>query len=279
MELPGTRAQILHHRIPSLKGEEVHVVELRPPRAGEFPALISIHGTGGPGYGDRRWRLRLGRKAVAEGFRFFIFDSRGTGYSDGDFENWTVSGFVEDASTVLEWVRKQPGVDSTRIGLFGFSLGSAVAVLVASRSQRWIKAIIVYTLPCDMDRGFLWYFERFVPGSLDRFYSNGRAWLPPLGEYLNRTFLDDLAKHDVKQRIATLQTPMLLIQPDKDDQVPEWVSRQAYVLKPRPKTFLKIKGTHTMHSGFDNAGHPTGWNNKQERQVIDTSLRWFKRNL
>lgn len=268
-----------HYRVPVADGEAVHLVEISLPDSKSAPAIISIHGTGGPGYGDRRWRLKLGHNAASMGLRLFLFDSRGTGYSEGDFEDWTVSRFVEDTTRVLEFVRLQPNVDKDRIGLFGFSLGSAVAVLAASRHPDWVKALVVYTLPCDMDRGFLWYFERFVPRSLDSFYNAGRAWLPPLGNYLKRSFLDDLKNHDVKRDIANLKMPLFLIQPDKDDQVPAWVSLQAYNLKPLPKELLEINGTHTMHTGFDDKGQPSGWNQDQERQVIEASLAWLKQNL
>jgi len=181
---------IAHHGVRVNYTESIHLAEFSTERTGDRPAIIAVHGTGDPGYGDRRWRLRFGRRAAAEGFRFYLFDSRGTGYSDGEFEDWTVSRFVEDATRALEFVREQPNVDADRVAVLGFSLGSAVVVLVAHQHSSWIRSLLVYTLPCDMDRGFPWYFERFAPRSLDSFYGNkGRVWLPPLGQYLERSFL------------------------------------------------------------------------------------------
>ncbi len=152
-----------------------------------------------------------------------------------------------------------------------------MSVLVAGTRPSWVKSLVVYTLPCDLS-GYLWYFERFAPRSLDRFYTDGKAWLPGLGDYLKRSFLDDLFNHNIKREIARLRIPMLLIQPDNDDEVPKWCSDQAYELKPEPKNYFLIKGTHTMHLR-DASGGPTGWNFEQEEEVTGKTLEWFKTTL
>lgn len=40
----------------------------------------------------------------------------------------------EDAQATLDWVRREPGLANARVGLFGESLGGAVAILTASRN-------------------------------------------------------------------------------------------------------------------------------------------------
>ena len=265
-----------HHRIPVSEVESVHAVQVFVEESPTKPAIVSVHGTGGPGFGDTQWRLRLAKRAAREGFHFFIFDSRGCGYSDGEFENWTVSKFVEDTKSVINYVSNLHAVETPRIGLLGFSLGSAVCVLAASGHPDQLKALVVYTLPFDLDRNFLWYLERFVPRSLDKFHETkeGKVWLPPLGNYLKMSFLDDLRNHDVRKAIAALNMPMLLIQPTLDDQVPRWVSSQAYELKPEPKQWMDIEGTHSM-----TMRDKSGWNYTQEEIVTETVIQWMKEKL
>lgn len=269
-----SRIRTRDHRVEITEREAVHVTEILDDEPNAKPAIVTLHGTSGTAHGTRRWRLRLGRHLARHGYRFYLFDSRGHGYSDGEFEDSTVSKYLQDAEAVLSWIRTLSHVDSSRLGLFGFSLGSAISVLLAHRHPDWVKTIIAYTLPCDMDRGYLWYLERFARRSLDKIYSaaSHKAWIAEFSEYFTKEFLDDLSNHDVKRAIQELTTPLLLIQPDDDDQVPSWVSDQAFALKPDPKTRLDINGTHTMVT-------EDGWNFEQEEQVTHACLEWFGNHL
>lgn len=266
-----------HSRVQVTPHEQVHLVHIFTRATINKPAIISVHGTGGPGYGDTRWRLRLGRAAAKQGFSLFLFDSRGTGYSDGEYADWTVSKFVEDTCAVLKWVSEHHHSSSNSLGLFGFSLGSAVSVLAAAQHPELVQAIVAYTLPNNMQTGFLWYFERFQPGILDKLYTDGQAWVPMLGETMKVGFLEDLCNHDVKEAIETLEMPLLWLQPDEDDQVPEWVSSQAFELKPEPKQSKDISGTHLMH--YKKADNREGWNFEQEQFVTREALAWFGKHL
>lgn len=275
-----THVQTKHHRVLVDRGEGVHVLEMSVKGSEAGPCLVMVHGTGGPGYGDTRWRLRFARRAAEQGFRVFLFDSRGTGYSDGELQDWTVSKFVDDTEMVLKWARQRRNVDPLRVGLFGFSLGSAVSVLVGAKRSRWVKAVVAYTLPCNLDPLYLWYFERLVPGSLDDFNTQERVWLAPFNDYFKKSFLDDLKNHDVLEAAAKLVCPVLLIQVREDKHIAGWVSSQAFERLAGPKERLYLdQGTHTIHLGFDSKGSPTGWNREQEEEITRITLRWFSEGL
>ncbi|MBM3943506.1 MAG: alpha/beta fold hydrolase [SAR202 cluster bacterium] len=99
--------------------------------------------------------LSLGNDLVQQGFSVLLFDYRGRGESGGkrnsagDREQWDLLG-------AIDYVEAR-GFPVERIGLIGFSLGAAVATLVAAREPR-LRAVV-------SDSGFLDYipYLRRVP--------------------------------------------------------------------------------------------------------------------
>lgn len=95
----------------------------------EKPALILVHGIGSVRSGDRA--VDLASRLAGKGFNILMFDLRGHGTSGGDqvsggyFEQWDVLG----AFDFLAGMGIQPG----RIGLVGFSMGAATAILAAAQ--------------------------------------------------------------------------------------------------------------------------------------------------
>ena len=95
----------------------------------EKPTLIFVHGIGSMRSGDRA--VELASRLAGNGFNVLMFDLRGHGSSEGDqvsggyFEQWDVLG----AYDFLVNRRVPPG----QIGLVGFSMGAATAVLVAAQ--------------------------------------------------------------------------------------------------------------------------------------------------
>ena len=73
------------------------------------------------------------------GYNLFVFDYRGYGASDG---RPTRQGTFEDAEAAVAYVRSREDVDPERVGLFGQSLGGAIAVVVAARDPRIKGAVI-----------------------------------------------------------------------------------------------------------------------------------------
>ena len=95
----------------------------------ERPTLIFVHGIGSVRSGDRA--MDLASRLVENGFNVLMFDLRGHGSSGGDkvsggyFEQWDVLG-------AFDFLAKRR-VPPEHIGLVGFSMGAATAVLVAAQ--------------------------------------------------------------------------------------------------------------------------------------------------
>jgi hypothetical protein len=83
------------------------------------------------------------------GFAVLAFDKRGAGGSGGDYGTATYEDLTADAVAAVERLRREPGVDPSRVGLWGLSQGSLLAPLVAARvpGLRFLVAVSAPGLP------------------------------------------------------------------------------------------------------------------------------------
>lgn len=80
------------------------------------------------------------------GFGVLLFDWRGHGASGGTASTWG-DRERDDLRAALDFAAAQPDVTSHRLGLFGFSMGGAVAGLVAPDDARVAAVALVGTYP------------------------------------------------------------------------------------------------------------------------------------
>lgn len=142
--------------IPS-RGQRMAGVLHLPEGRGRAPAVLMLHGFTGHKAESHRLFVHAARALAAAGFVVLRFDFLGSGDSEGEFEQMTIRGEVEDALSALAFLRAQRRVDTARIGMLGFSLGGCVAALSLPRAGD-IKSLV------------LW-----AP------VSNPMRWMPPTG--------------------------------------------------------------------------------------------------
>lgn len=129
----------------------LHTPDAPAPAQG-WPSVALLHGfTGNKVEGHRNFVL-LARRLAASGVAALRFDFRGSGESQGDFSEMTVSGEVEDVQAACAYLRRQPGIDPERVMLLGFSMGGLVAALAAAevrphRLALWAPALPELWLP------------------------------------------------------------------------------------------------------------------------------------
>ncbi|MGR9448544.1 alpha/beta hydrolase [Rhizobium leguminosarum] len=100
-----------------------------------------------PGFGGVRDELQIpnqgkgifayiARSFASLGFSSLRIDFRGSGESDGLFENTTYSSQIADGIAAMEFLRSDPRVDGHRIFLLGWSQGGLVAAAIGGRTNR-----------------------------------------------------------------------------------------------------------------------------------------------
>src|SRR6476620_1500961 len=177
------------------------------PVPGGAPAVLICHGNGG----DRSGRHDLAEAFNRMGLSVLLFDYRGYGGNPG---RPAEDGLAADARAAQEWLAKQPGVE--QIVYFGESLGAAVAVGLAVQRP---PAALVLRSPFT---------------SLADVASVHYPWLP-----VGRMLLD---RYPSIERIASVHVPVLVIAGDRDDIVPEQLSRRLYDAAQEPKQYVLVPG-------------------------------------
>jgi alpha/beta superfamily hydrolase len=131
--------------------------ELYFPELTHSPAILVCHAMHREGF---RWiplyRI-FARKAAETGFACLLFDFRGCGKSEGQFDyGW---GEQRDAKAALEFLLSQEQVDATSAFLVGRSLGGTVAIYSLVDDPR-VKGYALWATPPDHNKNIKSYIEK-----------------------------------------------------------------------------------------------------------------------
>lgn len=113
--------------------------------SGRAPVVILIHGTAGP---DSRYDFHRGALLRA-GFAVFQVDFK-SGVFHNAFDRPRAIVFLPAVEAAAARLRADPRIDSARIGVAGFSLGAAIAVI--ARGKVVYKAAVAFYPGCKFHR-------------------------------------------------------------------------------------------------------------------------------
>jgi hypothetical protein len=203
--LPGGRDVVLD----TDDGIRLGAWYLPAPGGQRGPAVLICNGNAG----DRSMRAQLAAALSRMGLSVLLFDYRGYGGNPGSPSE---DGLAADARAAQAWLAAQPEVDPDRIVYFGESLGAAVAIgLAVERSPAALVLRSPFTSLADVGRVHY-------------------PWLP-VGWLL-------IDRYPSIDRIGSIAAPLLVIAGDRDDIVPEALSRRLYDAAPDPKRYLAVPG-------------------------------------
>lgn len=156
------------------------------------------------------------------GVNVFAPEYRGFGGLAGEP---TESGVTEDASIAYRYLRETLRVPPGRIVIYGWSLGSAIAVNVAS----------------TVDSGAL--ILEGAPASLVAIGQREYPWMPI--RLVMRNPFESVAKID------RITAPKLFIHSPEDTIIPIGEGRALFDAAPGPKTFVEVRGGHIDPADVD----------------------------
>lgn len=112
---------------------ELAATILTPEGQGPFPAVVLVHGSGSS---DRSnpWTAAYASALAERGVAVLHPDKRGSGASSGDWTSASFEILARDAVAAVGALIAAPSIDTSRIGLIGFSQGGHIVPLAASMS-------------------------------------------------------------------------------------------------------------------------------------------------
>lgn len=170
--------------------------------------LLFLHGNAG----NISHRYEIIEDFVKLPVNVLIIDYRGYGKSEG---HPSEQGLYDDARAAWDYLTSARGIPASRIVIFGESLGGAVAIDLASKTNA-----------CGL----------VVQSSFTSVADMAAELMPFIPRFMLRTKMDSLSK------VASVSCPKLFIHSQADEIVPYKLGRRLFDAAHAPKQFYEVKG-------------------------------------
>jgi len=223
----------------------------------KYPTVILAHGFGvtkeESGMFDN-----LTENLSNAGFLVFRFDFSGCGESEGDYSETSLSKLKSDLSKILEFVKEQPKVDNSRIGILGQSFGTATTITLNPQ----VKCLVMMGSTSHPKETLIKLFG-------DGYNPNGISTRVKSNEIISEVkpqFWKDFGNHRLLKSIKNIHCPILFIHGEKDDKVPLSEMEAYFKNANEPKEKIIIEGA-------DHGLRP------HRRKMYKIVVDWFKKYL
>lgn len=225
------------------------------------PCVLLCHGIASS-KDSEKW-LTFACNLEDEGYAALRFNFRGCGWGDewseGDFQDTTLTSRIKDYKAALDFLMSTGRVDTNRLGVIGSSFGGCT--IIAANDPR-PKSYVALATP---------YRFGATPVMLKSFQEKGYYENPgakePRMSRIKETLYDDFEQYDMADAVKKIKHPLLIIHGSKDA-IPLGDARRLYENANEPKRLEIIEGGSHI---FVDTGHLG--------KVIDLSIGWFKKYL
>jgi dipeptidyl aminopeptidase/acylaminoacyl peptidase len=248
---------------PSLAGKMLRGMLHLPADALKQPApgVVLFHGFTGNRMESHWMFVKCSRALALAGIASWRFDFYGSGESDGEFREMTLTREIADGRKAVAFMRGQTGIDPERVGLLGLSLGGTVAAALAPGVQA--KVVVLWSAVAHTARlrDIVEQSARKIPRKPGAREFDAREIGP--------RFIEDVLKVDPIRHLARYKGPTLIVHPEKDEIIPVSHARDFFQAARSEAKELAII------SGADHVYTSVPW----EQEVIARTVQWFGRHL
>ncbi|WP_446897346.1 alpha/beta hydrolase [Clostridium sp. LBM24168] len=227
---------------------------------GNVPIVCIFHGFTGNKIGSHFMFVKLSRMLADRGIASARFDFSGSGESDGDFIDMTVSGELADAKTVLEYVKSLDFIDRSKIGVIGLSLGGAVAGMLAGDCRDDVSCLCLWAPAGNIK-------EIVMDGKRENDIKEmqEKGFWDVEGLTVGTGLLEDLWNINILKKSSFYNKNVMIIHGDNDETVPFETSEK----------YLEIYGEKAvLHDvkGSDHTFNKKDW----EEEVLDYTIGFLE---
>ncbi|HKB56874.1 MAG TPA: alpha/beta hydrolase, partial [Lacunisphaera sp.] len=212
---------------------------------------------------------RLARELAAKGIASLRINFRGEGDAKRTDIASTFATRLEDTASAHAWLAEQRGVNASRLGVLGFSLGASTAIETGAQYPDWFKTMAVWSSPSGDQ------FAMFMADeTAQKAMRDGKATEDVPGWKkitTKREFYESFRGIDLDKSLAKYPGAFLTVRGTKD------------MLAQHDEVFLKIAPGEPKEKliieGADHIFHVFDGEKGQAAQVIEATVAWFGRTL
>ncbi|KOF57654.1 alpha/beta hydrolase [Clostridium sp. DMHC 10] len=227
------------------------------------PIVIIYHGFGGNKMGPHFAFVKLSRILEKHGIASARFDFIGSGESDGDFSDMTFANEIDDANAIFDYVKGLDFIDRDKIGVFGYSMGGAIASVIAGDRREEINTLCLLAPAGNMEEIVK---EVFIGDKYNEYIREGCFDIQ--GFLLGKNFMDDIKNIDIFERASRYNKKSMIIHSTSDEVVTFNTS----------KIYMDIYKQNSELKVIEDANH-TFENNKWEKKIINYVVDYFNKKL
>lgn len=176
----------------------------------KYKTIIMFHGFGGDRNGSSFFRTDNAKFFTKKGYIVFRYDFSGSGESEGDFYDMTLSREIEEANMIYDDIVKQEFVLDNEITLYGHSLGGVISVILAERIN--VKNLILLAPAVNLN-DVNEESEKAKKELISKAYDDG---FDIGGKIISYNFLKDAKKYDIYSYAQSFEQNVLILRGEED---------------------------------------------------------------
>ncbi|MBN2413679.1 alpha/beta fold hydrolase [candidate division KSB1 bacterium] len=219
--------------------------------------IIMCHGFKGDKIENKRLFVEAARTFTRENYDVLRFDFYGSGDSEGEFEDTLISTNIANLTDAVQFVKEK---GYKHIAVLGISMGAAAVILTVNKLD--VEAVILWSAVPDMKTVFAANIKSMGDFDPDKIVYEYEGWS------IKRYFWEDAVQYNIKEQLARIKVPKLIIQGTADDPVFVQGFYEFREIVLPPADFMEMP----------NAGH-TYQTPGHRLKVIRQTLIWLNRHF